>query len=238
MQGFTMGGGVGVSCHGSHRIVCENSRIAMPECGIGLVPDVGGSLLLARAPGRLGEYLGSTGTRMGADDAIFAGFADYFIARGNWPALIDELEKTGDYRAIDAAANTPPKGGMRDILPEIDCHFGGETMGDILRSLEHAPSEFTDATRVTLGRQSPLSLACLIELIHRVRATDTIEKALAQEYRFTYRAAQLGDFVEGIRAAIIDRDKTPVWRHKHIDDVSSVDMSNMLLPLGVNTLKL
>lgn len=83
MQGFTMGGGVGISCHGSHRVVCENSQIAMPECNIGLVPDVGGTLLLARAPGRLGEYLGTTAARMGAGDAIYAGFADYYIPREN-----------------------------------------------------------------------------------------------------------------------------------------------------------
>ena len=79
MQGFTMGGGVGISCHGSHRIVCETSQIAMPECGIGLVPDVGGSLILARAQGRIGDYLATTAARMGADDAIFAGFADTFV---------------------------------------------------------------------------------------------------------------------------------------------------------------
>ena len=85
MQGFTMGGGVGVSCHGSHRVVGESSRIAMPECGIGLIPDVGGSFLLARAPGRLGEYLGTTGTRMGPGDAIFAGFADLFIPEAAGP---------------------------------------------------------------------------------------------------------------------------------------------------------
>ena len=82
LQGYTMGGGVGVGCHGSHRVVCESSRIAMPECGIGLVPDVGGSLILARAPGRLGEYLATTAARMGPADAIAAGFADMFVPRG------------------------------------------------------------------------------------------------------------------------------------------------------------
>jgi enoyl-CoA hydratase len=86
-QGFTMGGGVGVSLHGSHRVVGESSRIAMPECAVGLVPDVGGTLLLARAPGRLGEYLGVTGYRMNASDAILAGFADYFIPEAEWPGL-------------------------------------------------------------------------------------------------------------------------------------------------------
>ncbi|MCE8455287.1 enoyl-CoA hydratase/isomerase family protein, partial [Rhodovulum sulfidophilum] len=95
MQGFVMGGGVGVGCHGSHRVVGESSQVAMPECGIGLVPDVGGSLILARAPGRMGEYLGVTGRRMGPADAIYAGFADYFLPEAEWPALRDELIATG-----------------------------------------------------------------------------------------------------------------------------------------------
>ncbi len=100
MQGFTMGGGVGVGCHGSHRIVGDSSQIAMPECGIGLVPDVGGSMILARAPGRLGEYLGTTAARLGAADAILAGFADTYIPEGDWPALIAELCRTGDVAAV------------------------------------------------------------------------------------------------------------------------------------------
>jgi enoyl-CoA hydratase/carnithine racemase len=97
MQGFVMGGGVGVGGHASHRVVGESAQVAMPECGIGLVPDVGGSLLLARAPGRLGEYLGVTGARMGPGDAIHAGFADYFVPEAAWEALKAELCATGDW---------------------------------------------------------------------------------------------------------------------------------------------
>ena len=104
MQGFTMGGGVGVGCHGSHRVVGDSSQIAMPECGIGLVPDVGGSYILANAPGRLGEYLGLTAARMNAGDAIHAGFADYYIPEDTWPALIAQLEDTGDWSLIDTAS--------------------------------------------------------------------------------------------------------------------------------------
>ena len=109
LQGFTMGGGVGVGCHGSHRVVGDTSRIAMPEVGIGLVPDVGGSMILANAPGRLGEYLGTTAARMGPADAIFAGFADYYIPEAAWPDLIAALEDSGDWTQIDAAASPPPR---------------------------------------------------------------------------------------------------------------------------------
>jgi len=238
MQGFTMGGGVGVSCHGSHRIVGENSQIAMPECGIGLVPDVGGSLLLARAPGRLGEYLGTTGTRMGPGDAILAGFADHFVPRADWPALIGALEESGAPALIESAARPAPEGPLAALQPQVDAHFAGATIHDILFSLRHGEDEFAGRTLDTLARQSPLSVACTVELVHRSRIADTIEAALAQEYRFTYRSAEAGDFVEGIRAAIIDKDRKPKWRHTSLDAVTEGEVERMLAPLGADELNL
>ena len=238
MQGFTMGGGVGVSCHGSHRIVGESSRIAMPECGIGLVPDVGGSLLLARAPGRLGEYLGTTGSRMGPGDAIYAGFADHYIPEARWPALIAALEETGEPALIGAATREAPESPLKAQQAKADHFFAGETIADIAHALEHAGGDFAEATLKTLRRQCPLSLACAIQIIHRVRGLGSIEAALEQEYRFTYRSAEMGDFVEGIRAAIIDKDRNPRWQHAAIEDVTEPDVSAMLMPLGENALKL
>lgn len=238
MQGYTMGGGVGISCHGSHRIVGESSRIAMPECSIGLVPDVGGSLLLSRAPGRLGEYLGTTGTRMNPGDAIFAEFADYYIPKNQWPDLIAKLETSGDPGEIDRAARPVPDSTLQALRPRIDRHFGGETIGDIVRSLMHNPDEFSDGALKSLRRHSPLSLACTIEMIHRIRNVDPIERALGLEYRFTWRAAEHGDFIEGIRAAIIDKDRTPKWRHEKIEDVRPIEVSKMLMPLGADALNI
>jgi enoyl-CoA hydratase len=108
MHGFTMGGGVGVAAHGSHRVVGDSARLAMPECGIGLIPDVGGTHLLSRAPGRLGEFLGTTGHRMGPGDAILAGFADRYVPEADWPALVARLAETGDPAAVGAAARPAP----------------------------------------------------------------------------------------------------------------------------------
>ncbi len=125
LHGFTMGGGVGVGCHGSHRVVGESSRIAMPECTIGLVPDVGGSLILARARGRLGEYLATTGTRMGPADAIHAGFGDFFIPEATWSELIAALERTADCDLIEEAAEDPPPGELALRQGAIDAEFGG-----------------------------------------------------------------------------------------------------------------
>ena len=237
MQGFTMGGGVGVGCHGSHRIVGDSSRIAMPECGIGLVPDVGGSLILARAPGRLGEYIGTTGVRLGAKDAIYAGFADYYIPESGWSALTAALVESGDWNLIDQAARTADEGHLKGQEAEINQHFAGETLGDILRSLQAEETDFTAATLKSLGRNAPLSMGCAVEMVHRLRGTDDIRRALDLEYRFTYRSMEHADFIEGIRAAIIDKDRKPVWKHKPGDPVDA-DVTKMLLPLGANALEL
>lgn len=238
MQGFTMGGGVGLGCHASHRVIGASSRIAMPECGIGLVPDVGGSLLLARAPGRLGEYMGLTGYRMDPGDAIFAGFADYYIPEEDWPALIARLEDTGDWEEIDRAAKEPPEPPIRAQMPNINEHFGGETLRDILTSLNHAADGWCRTTRETLNRNAPLSMACTVELIHRARQRDRMDEALRNEFRFCHRIVEMGDFREGIRAAIIDRDKTPKWRHDTPEAPTPAEVSAMLRPLGPDELKL
>lgn len=232
LQGFTMGGGVGVGCHGSHRIVGESSQIAMPECGIGLVPDVGGSLMLALAPGRLGEYLGITAARMNAADSIYAGFADSYISELTWPKLKVDLEETGDVAAIAAGSQEPPHGPISAQQEQIDTLFAGESAGDIERLLEADQSEFAQTALKLIRRNAPLSVACAVEIIHRLRGPSlSLEKALDLEYRFTSRATEHGDFLEGIRAAIIDKDRTPAWQYAN-RDVPPVALSRMLGPLG------
>ncbi len=237
MQGFTMGGGVGVSCHGSHRVVCETSQIAMPECGIGLIPDVGGSLMLGLAPGRLGEYLGTTAARMGPADAIYAGFADTFVPQDKWPELRGLLCENGDADGSVTWVSEPaPQGAFETLQPKIDRHFAGETLGDICRSLDHDPSEFAEQALKALGKVSPLSAAATVEIVHRVRGAPSIQAALEMEYRFTYRSAENGDFIEGIRAMVIDKDRSPNWRHPDPRKVPLIDVSKMLMPLGENAL--
>nr|WP_299282206.1 3-hydroxyisobutyrate dehydrogenase [uncultured Tateyamaria sp.] len=238
LQGFTMGGGVGIGCHGSHRVVGESSQIAMPECGIGLVPDVGGSLMLALAPDRLGEYLGTTGARMNGSDAIFAGFADVYVPEAGWPDLIAGLETTGDVSALDAAAITPAPGPIQNRMGDIDRHFHGRTLGDVLTTLRQDDSDFARDTLKAMGRNSPLSMACAIEILHRLRGPSlSMEKALDLEYRFTARAMEHGDFLEGIRAAIIDKDRSPKWQFADMLVPTSA-VSKMLMPLKEMALKL
>lgn len=236
LQGFTMGGGVGIGCHGSHRIVGETSQIALPECSIGLVPDVGSTLMLALAPGRLGEYLGTTGHRMGPADAILAGFADHYIPIQQWPDLIDMLEASGDASILESHSETPPQGSLGAMQDAIESDFGGETLADIQNSLRNSNNEAAADALKLIGRNSPLSMACTVEMLHRLRTPNlTIRKALELEYRFTYRAMEHGDFLEGIRAQIIDKDRNPSWRHQN-QDVPAVAVSKMLQPLGADTL--
>ena len=237
LHGFTMGGGVGLGCHVSHRVVCANSQIAMPECSIGLVPDVGGSLLLARSPGRFGEYLGTTTSRMGPADAIFAGFADYYIPRDQWPNMIKTLCDTGATEVLPQAAVDPGPAPLLSIEAEVNEFFRGEYFSDIIINLQHTGGRFALETLKKLEKPSPLAMAATIEMIHRVRGLNDIVPALEMEYRFTHRSAEEGDFIEGIRALVIDKDKSPKWQHTLTDPLLSA-ASAMLRPLGPLSLDL
>lgn len=218
LQGFTMGGGVGVGCHGSHRIVCESSQIAMPECSIGLVPDVGGSLILAKAPGHCGEFLGLTGQRMDAGDAIYTGFADQFVPEGDWDALKAQLIATGH---PDIPQHTSPDSQLQAWQADIDAFF---TKGTDSPSAQQAQK--------LMGRNAPLAMAVCRQILSAVRATPDIKTALDHEFRYTYRCGAQGDFIEGIRAAIIDRDKAPKWQPATPEQIAA-----MTAPLGKDALQ-
>ncbi len=220
MQGFVMGGGVGVGGHASHRIVGDTTQIAMPETGIGLIPDVGGSWLLGHAPGRCGEYLGLTGARIGAGDAIFTGFADSYIPEAEWPALIDRLAETGDVAAITPRPRPAAPLEGRDLSA-----FGGPSVAEIVAALEAAGDE---AALKPLRRNSPLSMAATLALVRAARGDASLRDSLARELRFTARATAESDFLEGVRAQIIDKDRNPQWSA----DASPAHVAAMLAPLG------
>jgi enoyl-CoA hydratase len=234
LQGFTMGGGVGVGCHASHRIVGESSQIAMPECGIGLVPDVGGSLYLARA-GALGAYLGMTGARMGAGDAIAAGFADLFIPQSEWDGAKAALVATGDVDVLRPAP--PPAPALAAHGDMIEQVFTLPNAAQIADALAQIDSDFARATLTAMTRNAPLSVACTRAMLGNLGPDATLPDALRQEYRFTHRAMEQADFIEGIRAAIIDKDRKPRWRHGSLADVLPSEVAAMLAPLGPDELQ-
>ena len=229
LQGAVMGGGVGVGCHASHRIVDGTSRVAMPECAIGLVPDVGGSLLLARAPGRLGEYLGLTARRMDAADAVHAGFADAFVPSG-WDELKRALCTGGDPAPIAEAAAEPEASALAAIRPFADAHFDAPDLPALLSRLEASDAPEAEAALQAVGKVSPLSAALTLALVRAARADGTLPGALALEYRITSRATEHGDFVEGIRALIVDKDGAPRWRYPAAAEVPPALLEEMLSP--------
>lgn len=220
MQGFVMGGGVGVGGHASHRIVGDSTQIAMPECGIGLIPDVGGSWLLARAPGHAGEYLGLTGARMGPGDAIHAGFADVYLPEAEWPELIDRLAETADLSLIQGRAAPAAPLAQLDLAP-----FAADSVDEIIARLTERGDE---AALKPLRRNSPLSMAATLALVRAARQDSDLRQSLSRELRFTARATAESDFLEGVRAQLIDKDRNPKWSA----DASPAHVAAMLAPLA------
>ena len=236
IDGIVMGGGVGISAHGSHRIVTENTLFAMPECGIGLVPDVGGNLILSRAPEAIGEYLGATGARLKAADCLFAGIADAFVQEVKLDDLIEALEDTADLSFIDTFVSDPAPGTLENELDLINQHFALGNGADIIQALENSDSEWETQAAKLIRRNCPLSVASAIEMVRNARNMKTIEEVLALEYRFTYRSMSDGDFLEGVRAQIIDKDRNPQWKVPYLEELKFDAVSHMLEDLGENEL--
>lgn len=232
-HGHVMGGGVGISVHGSHRVVCETSRIAMPECAIGLAPDVGGTALLAEAPGRLGEFLGLTGHRMGPGDAIRAGFADHFVPAGRWHALVADLLETSDADMVESHAVNPPASELAPDQFAIDEAFSAPDLATLVARLES--SDWGAHVLRSLARHSPLAMATTLELIRAARRDPGLDAALAREYRAAWRSISDGDLLEGVRAQVMDKDRKPLWRHA-IGGVCAAEVDAMLAPLGADDL--
>ena len=225
MQGFVMGGGVGVGGHASHRIVGDTTKISMPESTIGLIPDVGGTWLLGRAPGRIGEYLALTAGRIGPGDAVHAGFADHYLPEAEWPALIADLERSGDAARI--RGQTPPHAPLseRDLSA-----FGERNVAEIIAALEIAGDE---ETLRPLRHNSPLSMAAGLVMIRASRGDRRLQESLSREYRFTWRATECSDFLEGVRAQIIDKDRNPQWSA----DASEANVLRLLASLDEQELR-
>ncbi|WP_099866509.1 enoyl-CoA hydratase/isomerase family protein [Pararhizobium haloflavum] len=240
MDGITMGGGVGIAAHGSHRIVTERTVLAMPECGIGLIPDVGGSMILGHAPGRLGLYLGLTGKRLKADGAILTGFADAFVPSQSVAELTARLIETGDADgALSSLAVDPDGGALRELQAEIKVAFAGSDPADCLRRLDDASADgnWQAEAAKAMRRASPLSIQCAHAAILKASEISDLRDALKLEYRFSWRCMEHGDFLEGVRAQIIDKDRNPHWRHRDID-AAAHDAAKMLESLGDDELVL
>ena len=234
MDGIVMGGGIGLSGHASHRIVTERSMLAMPETSIGLIPDVGGTWLLARAPGDVGTYLGLTGNRMTGADAIYAGFADMFVASKQLPELVAALCGAGGStveQVIAGFAATAPLSDLHSSADAIAATFARDRVEDILVALSGDPSPWAAKTLAGLKSKSPRALKATLATIRQARLLPSLEVALVVEYRLVTRLFEDGEFIEGVRALLVDKDRAPTWQPPTLAEVSDADVARLLSPL-------
>lgn len=227
MDGITMGGGVGVSAHGAVRIVTERTRMAMPETGIGFFPDVGGTWLLSRAPGEIGTFIGLTGDGIGGRDALYAGFADFLVNSENLPALIENLSilpAQADVEAVRSVVSgsslevTPPLAAHRT---DIDISFGFDTAEEIIAALQDLGTEFATKTLGVLAQKSPTSVKVTLRLLRLARRDKTLKDSLEREFAAAHSVLASDEFYEGVRAAVVDKDRNPKWRPATLEEVSA-----------------
>jgi enoyl-CoA hydratase/carnithine racemase len=233
-DGIVMGGGIGLSSHASHRIVTERSQLAMPETGIGLIPDVGGTWLLANAPGETGVYLGLTGEPMRAADAIYARFSDVLVPSARLPALFDRLvDRSGGPigEAIRRLAEDPGESALARRRAAIDAAFAGTDVEAIHMALAGIAEEWAAKTRAALLQKSPKALKLTHAAIRQARRLPSLEEALKVEYRLTVRLFEDGEFPEGVRALLIDKDRKPRWTPPQLGEATPELVARYLAPL-------
>lgn len=230
MDGIVMGGGVGVSAHGNVRIVTERSRIAMPETGIGFAPDVGGTYLLALAPGELGTHLALTGAEIGADDAMLCGLADHFVPSGDLPRLLDALATRTVEDALQLYVRQPPPGELAGHRAWIDDCYAADTVEEIVARLRGHGSGAAEATADTLATRSPTALKVTLAAVRSARRLGRLERVLEQEYRSSCAALASHDLAEGIRAQVIDKDRRPHWKPATPAEVTDTDVERYFAP--------
>ncbi|MFF4421767.1 enoyl-CoA hydratase/isomerase family protein [Streptomyces sp. NPDC001549] len=238
MDGIVMGGGVGISAHGTVRIVTERSRVAMPETGIGFVPDVGGTYLLALAPGELGTHLALTGAPAGAADALLCGLADHFVPSELLPRLAADLARTSVHEVLERYVGPAPGGALDGDREWIDHCYAADTVEDIVERLRGSGVPAAKEAAATLAAKSPTALKVTLAALRRVRELGPLERALEQEYRISCAALSSPDLVEGIRAQVIDKDRSPRWSPPSLAEVLPADVERFFAPLGARELQL
>ncbi len=241
MDGLVMGGGVGLSAHAAQRIVTERSSIAMPEVGIGYFPDVGASFLLARAPGRTGVHLALTGERIGAADAIYCGLADTHIPAAELAALPMRLADCRTAKAVGAQlralSGAPTPGRLAAARSWIDSCYAAATVEEIVARLRASAAAEARAALATLARMSPTSLKITLRNVGAAVSFKKVEESFQQDYRVSLACIAGHDFVEGIRAAIVDKDRNPAWQPRKLEDVTVDIVGRHFTSLGALELK-
>lgn len=244
IDGVVMGGGVGISVHGSHRVFTERALFAMPETGIGLFPDVGGTYFLPRLAGKTGLYLALTGARLKAADALRLGIATHHVPSGKLDALEEALARaagtadarTAIARALEALSADPGSAPLEARRADIERCFQGPSVEAILAALAGEGSEWAKAEFLNLKTKSPTSLKITFRQM-REGARRAFDDCLRLEFRLALRILEGHDFYEGIRAAIVDKDNAPKWRPAALEEVTDAAVAAYFAPLGQGELE-
>jgi enoyl-CoA hydratase len=231
MDGIVMGGGVGVSAHASARVVTETSKVAMPEVGIGFIPDIGGAYLLSRAPGELGLYAGLTGATFSGADAIAMGFADHYVPHSKLDALRAAIVADGVESAVAGYAVEPPPSDLVAQRDWIDKCFAGDAVEDIVTALRRHDTGPANEAAELIASRSPIAVSVALEAVRRAAKLETLEDVLIQDYRVSSASVRSHDLVEGIRAQIIHKDRNPKWSPASLAAVTRADVEAYFAPV-------
>ncbi|MDN4630926.1 enoyl-CoA hydratase/isomerase family protein [Sphingomonas sp. PsM26] len=234
MDGITMGGGVGIACPCDFRVATENTKFAMPETGIGLFPDVGGGWYLSRLPGRIGQYLALTGHRLDGAECLALGLATHYlpsVALDDAKARI-AADPQGIAATLDAIGETPPEAKILAQGEAIDRLFASDVLEDIYAALKADGGEWATQQLATLRNKSPQTMKVSLRLLHEGKMMATFEDEMRQEYAIGSRVVQRHDFLEGVRAVIVDKDNAPRWDPANPEDVTDHVIDQIFAPLS------
>jgi enoyl-CoA hydratase len=223
IDGLCLGGGIGVSVHGSHRIATENAAFAMPETAIALFPDIGATYFLPRLPGALGMFLALTGTRVTGADAVHTGLATHFCPQARLPELSNAIAADG-VGVIAAFAEPLPPFSLAPHRALIDHAFSAPGVREILAALEDDGGDFAMAMVAALRAVSPSSLHWSFKIV-RDGASRTLDECLAAELALVQKITRHPEFFEGVRAVVVDKDRAPKWRPAAIEEVDPVEIA-------------
>lgn len=236
IDGITMGGGVGISVHGSHRVAGDRTMLAMPETGIGFFPDVGGTYFLPRLSGEIGMWMGLTGARLKAPDTLAAGIATHYTPSADLPGLIAALEQTDfagedDLEVIlEEFSGDPGDSDLAMTRGLIDAAFAGDDVAAMVARIEAAGDPWSQKQAKILGTKSPTSLKLTCAAL-RSGADKDFKDVMTQELRLSVRCLDGSDFYEGVRAVIIDKDNAPNWSPATLDAVDDAAIAAYFEPL-------
>lgn len=232
MDGITMGGGVGISGPARYRVATQNTKLAMPESGIGLFPDVGGGWYLSRLPGRLGPYLALTGARLDGAECVWAGLATHYLCAQSLPeAKARIVAGEAPEAVLDALAILPPAPALAEHGDDIARLFAGDRLEGILAALEADGGDFAARTLATIRTKSPTTCKVALRQLAASLTLPDFAANMAMEYRIGSRVLMLPDFAEGVRAVIVDKDNAPAWNPPRPEQVTEAMLDAIFAPL-------